>query len=153
MSPFQPENSFYRPIADDAMKTVWDMSPNSFQKEIIPHILKIQFNPNFPMPLLLVQGTGGGKSAVAQTIRGIDAGVTLIIQNTLSLASDQRSKISSSRKTSGPVESFHLDALKGEKDIMMVRDLLSNQSYNTNSSIFLYVSPDILSQEALGIIN
>ena len=44
--------------------------------------------PYTPQELLLIQGTGGDKSTVAQTVGCIDYGVTLIIVETLALAAD-----------------------------------------------------------------
>ena len=38
--------------------------------------------------LLLVQGTGAGKYAVAQTVGTVDCGVTIVIEETLALAAD-----------------------------------------------------------------
>ena len=42
--------------------------------------------------VLLVQSTGSGKSAVPQTLSVVNGGVTIVIENTLSLGSDQTSK-------------------------------------------------------------
>ena len=47
-------------ITNDAMKSVWNKSPWSFQRDVIPHILQMQCDPNLPRAVLLVQGTGGG---------------------------------------------------------------------------------------------
>ena len=43
-------------------------------------------------PILLVQSTGGGKSAVPQTCGSAVPGVTIVIENTLALCADQVSK-------------------------------------------------------------
>ena len=68
--------------------------------------------PYTPQTLLLVQGTGGGKSAVAQTVACIDCGVTLIIVEILALAADQRSKIEKSNGLYGPFLAYNWFHLK-----------------------------------------
>ena len=68
--------------------------------------------PNHPQALLLVQGTGGGKSAVVQTVGIVDCGVTLVIEETIALSADQKSKIKSASNAYGPVLAYHLDSLK-----------------------------------------
>ena len=60
MSSFINEDAFYMEITNDAMKSVWNKSPWSFQRDVIPHILQMQCDPNLPRAVLLVQGTGGG---------------------------------------------------------------------------------------------
>ena len=73
-------------ISNQAMHLVWNRSPTDFQKEAIPRLLMMRCAPYTPQALLLIQGTGGGKSAVAQTVGCVDCGVTLIIVETLALA-------------------------------------------------------------------
>ena len=75
------------------MQSVWNKIPIDFQREAIPRLLSMRCVPCNPHVLLLVQGTGGGKSAVAQTVSIVDGGVTLIIVEKLALAADQRSNI------------------------------------------------------------
>ena len=48
-----------------------------------------------PQGLLLIQPTGSGKSSVPQTASIISNGVTIIIEPTLALSSDQASKFQS----------------------------------------------------------
>ena len=55
-------------ISDQAMQLVWDRTPLEFQREAIPRLLLMRCAPHTPHALLLVQETGGGKSAVAQTV-------------------------------------------------------------------------------------
>ena len=85
----------YLDITIDAMSTALDHNPRGFQRDVIPYIIRMKpFNTPHPIhPVLLVQGTGGGKSSVYQTIGVIKQGVSLIIENMLSLSSDQLSKI------------------------------------------------------------
>ena len=42
-----------------------------------------------PQALLIVQGTGGDKSSIAQAVGYVDYGVTVVIVETLALAADQ----------------------------------------------------------------
>ena len=49
--------------------------------------------PNVQQALLLVQGAGGDKSAVAQTIGVVDCGVTLVIEELLTVATNQKTKV------------------------------------------------------------
>ena len=76
------------------------------------HLLKMGKNNNNIAPVLLVQGTGGGKSLVMQTVGVVKSGVTLTIENTLSLSSDQMSKIRKTSDKDGKIIPLHLDAIK-----------------------------------------
>ena len=79
----------------NAIRTVLDMHQHPFQLDVTRHILKMMTasSNNPKAPVLLVKGTGGENSSACKTIGMIKAGVCLIIQNTLSLSSDQKSKI------------------------------------------------------------
>ena len=79
-------------ISSNTMQEVWDCTPRNFQQVDIPRLLMMRCPPYCPEALLLVQGTGGGKLAVAQTDGCVDCGVTIIIEETLALAADQKSK-------------------------------------------------------------
>ena len=94
------------------MQAIWDRSPRSFQKEVIPRLLMMRCPPYHPEAMLLAHITGGGKSAVAQTVRCVEYGVTLIIEATSALAADQRSKVAQARTTYGPVLAYQLDSIK-----------------------------------------
>jgi len=78
-------SNVFKDITSEAMSTVWHRTPREFQSNVISHILEMRCEPNTPQATLLVQGTGGGKSAVYQAIGIVDAGVTLVIETTLSL--------------------------------------------------------------------
>jgi superfamily II DNA helicase RecQ len=85
----------YLDITKEAMNTALGHNPRGFQSDIIPHIISMNnCTTNSIQPTLLVQGTGGGKSSMYQAIGVIEGGVSLIIENTVSLSSDQLSKIS-----------------------------------------------------------
>ena len=99
-------------ISDQAMQLIWNRTPTDFQKEAIPRLLMMRCAPYTPQALLHIQGTGGGKSAVAQTVVCVDCGVTLIIVETLALAAYHRSKIISANGLYGPVLAYHLGSYK-----------------------------------------
>jgi len=52
---------------ESTMQQFFHHLPNPFQRLIIPKILQMMKKRLQPRPILLVQGTGGGKSAVPQT--------------------------------------------------------------------------------------
>ena len=103
--------------------------------------------PYDPQTLLLVQGTDGGKSAVAQTVGIVESGVTLIIVETLSLAADQRSKIVSANGIYGPVLVYQLDSLRQKHLIKQLKDKLRSIERDSNTTIFLYPSPEYLTRK------
>ena len=140
------------------MQEIWDRSPRDFQKEAIPILLMMRCLPHRPEALLLVQGTGGGKSAVAQTVGCVDCGVTVIIEATLALAADQRSKVKSAQNTYGPVLAYQLDSIKKPHLITKLQNKLNSLGRNSNITIFIYTSPECLIREPwqsvfIGLIN
>jgi superfamily II DNA helicase RecQ len=134
----------YVRITNEAMNDVFGFSPRPFQQQIIPHIIRMSnINPCHPtMPTLLVHGTGGGKSSVYQTIGVIKGNISLIIQNTLSLSSDQLSKLSPLAQHS--VVSVQLDATKSVANRNELYDYLTNSRYPPHHSIFIFASPEAL---------
>ena len=95
--------SSYSSISETAMMSVWGRCPTrGYQQNVIPHILQMM-NGNIPSEgIILMQGTGSGKSSVPQTV---------------TLGSDQRSKIASANEYScGKVLGIQLDELKCNKD-------------------------------------
>ena len=113
----------YSSIAKEAMEQVWGRTPNRFQTEIIPTILQMMTKDVLPEALLLVQPTGSGKSAVPQTTSVVTNGVSIIIEPTLALSSDQASKFdNASNEHGGLVYSYQLDLYKKDDE----RQLLAN---------------------------
>lgn len=129
------------------MTEIWDRAPRDFQREIIPRLLMMRCNPYQLEAMLLVQGTGGGKSAVAQTVGCVDCGVTIIIEETLALAADQRSKVGKARNTYGPVLTYQLDSIKKPHLQQILKNKLNSLQSNSNITIFLYTSPECLMKE------
>ena len=98
---------------------------------------------NRPQPVLIVHGTGGGKSSIYQTIGFVKGGTHLIIQNTLSLSSDQMSKVDSMHDKC--VLAFQLDSIKQSsmrKDLIQFFDNIEN--YITDFAVFLFASPEAI---------
>ena len=87
-------------ISNQANQAIWDQSPRNFQKEAIPKLIIMRFSSHHPEDLLLVQRTGFGKLVVAQTVRCVEFGVTVIIE---AIAADQRSKVDRARNMYGSV--------------------------------------------------
>ena len=132
------------PVVDNAMTTFWDCNPHEFQREAIARLLMMTCDPYHPTALLLVQSTGGGKSMVPMTVGCVTCGVTLVLENTQSLAADQVSKFKTPNTIHGPIKAFELDRYKNENDINQLCRFLLNLKYDTNASIFIYSSPEKL---------
>ena len=134
----------YLAIAQQAMQSTWNRTPRDFQNEAIPRLLMMRCIPNKPAAMLLVQGTGGGKSAVPQTVGCVTRGITLIIENTLSLSADQHSKIDKANTAYGTIKAFHLDSIRTKHNQDMVSNLLLSLPSNTDATIFIFSSPEFL---------
>ena len=76
-------------VATAVILNVWGKEPRGFQIKAISTLLEINCLSGNPSSVLLIQGTGSGKSTVPQTTRVVTCGVTLIIENTLSLVANQ----------------------------------------------------------------
>jgi superfamily II DNA helicase RecQ len=138
----------YLDITIDAMSTALHHIPRGFQRDVIPYILRMKESSPYPIhPVLLVQGTGGGKSSVYQTIGIIKQGVSLIIENTLSLSSDQLSKITLISQHIPNVHCFQLDSLKSDTARSSLATQLSKLHSKSNTTIFLFSSPETLLKE------
>ena len=92
------------------MSTFWNRNPHKFQREAIACLLMMTCDPYHPTALLLAQSTGGGKSMAPMTVGAVTCGVTLIIENTQSLAVDQVLKFNNANSHHGPIDAFQLDS-------------------------------------------
>ena len=110
-------------------------------------IVDDEVSPHRPEAMLLVQGTSGGKSAVAQTVGSVECGITLVIEATLALAADQRSKVAQARNTYGPVLAYQLDSIKKPHLITKLQNKLSGLGAHSNITLFIYSSPECLIRE------
>ena len=99
--------------------------------------------PNIPQALLLVQGTGGGKSAVAQTVGDVNFGVILVIEELLTVATDQKTKVKSASNAYGPVLAYQLDSIKNPvlvdklktKLLQMKKRVIQRYSFNRHRNV------------------
>ena len=131
-------------MVNNAMSTIWNRNPNEFQLEAIARLLLVRVKQHTPSALLLVQGTGSGKSMVSMTVGITTCGVTLIIENTQSLSADQMSKFDIANAAYGPVKAFQLDSIKDDNVAEKLAECLTSLDYDTNVSVFLYSSPEAM---------
>ena len=64
----------FKDITTGSIKTVWNRTPHQFELDVVSHVIKMRCNDYSLKACLLVQGTGGGKSAACQGIGSVDAG-------------------------------------------------------------------------------
>jgi superfamily II DNA helicase RecQ len=124
---------------------------NAFQQQIIPNILMMMKGRIQSQPTLLVQSTGGGKSAVPQTCGSTVPGVTIVIENTLALYADQVRKFDKVEAKGSHIFTIQLDQFKSRSKQQFVIDTInllfvdrSNTNQPLNSSIFIFASPERL---------
>jgi superfamily II DNA helicase RecQ len=136
----------YDDVIIDAMDKALGYTPHPFQHNIIKHIIRMKSSSSATptKPILLVQGTGGGKSSVYQCVGVIKRGVSLIIQNTLSLSSDQLSKIDKISQRLPRVYAIQLDSIKELHQQNLLIATLSSLSSTTNCTFYLFASPECL---------
>ena len=92
-------------------------------------------------PMLIVHGTGGGKSSIYQTVGFVKGGVSLIIQNTLSLSSDQLSKLDNATMRSKSIFAYQLDSIKDHTSREAFKAFVGNQCRGQQiiaTSIFMH---------------
>ena len=77
----------------------------------------------------------------------MDCGVTIIIEEKLALAADQKSKVGKARSTYGPVLAYQLDAIKKPCLTEILKNKLNKLAKTSNVTIFLYTSPESLMKE------
>ena len=109
-------NTIARGAVRDA---VGGADPYPWQVEATAHILAMM-SPKVPDSdpgiVMMVQATGGGKSAVRDAIGLVAGGVILTIVPLLSLGADQTAKLKAKRESNGlPINVFHLDEYQGSK--------------------------------------
>ena len=121
-----------------AMSNMWSKAPHLYQTNGITLLLSMYCKDIKPSSMLLIQGTGSGKSTVPQTVGVVTCGVTMILENTLSLGADQQSKLRHANQDHGPIHAFQLDSLKTKSEINSLKDLLLSLPNNTNASIFVF---------------
>ena len=84
----------------------------------------------------------------------VTRGVTLVIENTQSQAADQVSKFENANTSYGPIKAFQLDSIKDNDDIQKLCKFITELKNDTNVTIFLYSSPEILLKSSwIGMIH
>ena len=78
------------------MSDIWNLNPQLQRSKAICHLLKMMLKQAPMSPLLIFQSTGSGKSAICLIVTTIEGCICVVIQNTLTLGSDQHSKIRNS---------------------------------------------------------
>ena len=100
-----------------------------------------------PNPVLIVQPTGTGKSTVPLTVSVLDAGITIIIENTIALGIDQTSKANfiSSSSNKLEIQCYHLDSINNEEDQTKISSLILQTCHLVgNTAFILFASPETL---------
>lgn len=133
-------------IVKHAMQSFWNISnPSDIQINVTSNLLIMNMNKIPPNPILMVQPTGSGKSLIPLTFGTIAKGVVLVIENTLSLASDQCNRIKRVNQFQGhAVSSIHLNNIRTTSQKQSISKYLSEIKPTTNTTIFLYSSPDLI---------
>ena len=137
----------YASIVKDAMNSIFSRSPIRFQLDVTSHLLKMMSGAIASEPVLMVQPTGSGKSTVPLTAATIDGGITIIIENTLALGSDQCVKVNrlvSSCELKN-IQSYHLDAIVGHELIAHIANgIIRHCEVNNDTSFVIFTSPESL---------
>ena len=114
----------------------------SSQIDAITHVLQMWNNPSNhpPGPILLVQPTGGGKSATRNCIGFIAGGVVLTIVPLLSLGADQASKLAMviQQKNLPACVVYHLDEYKDYNPNAHLQNLLFQMNADPDTTVFLF---------------
>ena len=104
-----------------------------------------------PKPVLLVQSTGSGKSSIPLICAIVDGGVTIIIENTLALSSDQASKVDNQvNQNIKNVCAFQLELFKTspppppQQQQQLLTSICSKCSADLDLSIVIFLSPKTL---------
>lgn len=137
----------YNDIAAKAMSNIFNKNPCGFQNNVIPHLLKMLTSSIPKQPVLMVQPTGAGKSAVPLTVAVVDGGITVIIENTLALGTDQATKTELIAQSTNRryIKSIHLDSIKIHKQQQALSSsILHHCSKNKDTSIIIFTSPETL---------
>ncbi len=136
-------------VVIQAMSHIYGYIPRPFQLETVSRIIRMKSTSNDTSrqvrPTMLVQGTGGGKTSVYQTIGCIMRGVHLIIQNTLSLSSDQLLKAQELSKNVPNVFTVQLDSIKTSAQRRALIEAMEKfHDPKSNIIFFIFSSPEAL---------
>jgi superfamily II DNA helicase RecQ len=108
-------------------------------------------------PVLLVRPTGGGKSLGRDVYSILNAGVCLTITPLLSLGADQVEKIGLQANNSfGSIAAIHLDEIQAKHQQQAIVKAILSQPKSSNTTTFLFSSPQALVKEGsvwIGLID
>ena len=138
----------YVELVNKATKVMWDRQPKLYQSSIASHLLKMIGHIATPETILTILPTGSGKSAIPQTVSFITGGITIIIESTLALGSDQTQKIrdiETEPHSNKHIKAYQLDSFKTRQQKDSLSDaILKHCSSNSYTSIILFTSPECL---------
>ena len=137
----------YTHIVIDAIRTIIGHAPIGFQLPSITHILRMMTGELSPGPVLLVQLTRTGKSAVPLACVVIDYSVSIIIENTLALGIDQVAKAQNTCGSSqnSRIECYHLDSITAEEYQQTIVSFIVTNYFSCKVTCFvLYCSLETL---------
>ena len=139
------QSNIWEQTVELAMKKAMGFSPKPFQLRVASHLIKMK-NRSLVLPSpqasLLVQGTGGGKTCVYQTVALLKCGINLIIQNTLTLSSDQMSKVASIKERIPGTHAIQLDAIRNRTAQNDVKKALLGMKNTAHTTVFVFASPE-----------
>jgi superfamily II DNA helicase RecQ len=147
-SPPSINESFIASVAamNSTMQQYFNNKPYPFQQQVIPSILMMMKQRIQPQPILLVQSTGGGKSAVPQTCGLTVPGVTIVLENTQALGADQSGKLINVANNNNVT--FHLDPIKSTNERRYIIDTINAYIHHPIPrppvSIFIFTSPEAI---------
>ena len=98
-------------------------------------------------PVLMDQTTGSDKSTVPLTIGTVDCGITIEIENTLSLGTNQSMRVRAISNSTCHyyVRSYHLDSFESENDhIKLLSSIVNHCLSNNNTSVIIFTLPESL---------
>ena len=139
-------NDPFHVITASAMQSIWSRSPCRYQNIVIPHMLRMMTNVLPPEPLLVVQSTDSRKSTVPLTYSAVNGRITIIVENTLALGSDQVTKvILNATHSHKHVKAYQLDVFKTKTDQIGLSDaIIDHCTNNKDTSILFFSSPETL---------
>ena len=147
-SPPSINESFIASVAamNSTMQQYFNNKPYPFQQQVIPSILMMMKQRIQPQPILLVQSTGGGKSAVPQTCGLTVPGVTIVLENKQALGADQSGKLINVATNNNVT--FHLDPIKSTNERRYIIDTINAYIHHPIPrppvSIFIFTSPEAI---------
>jgi superfamily II DNA helicase RecQ len=134
------------------MASDFRLQPYDWQVQIIRHF-SIMAKSKSPASVFCVRSTGGGKSAVRDTIRQMLCGVTLTICPLLSLAAQQTELIEHRVKDhphNTGCAAYHIDEIianDNDNASKCLFDFLRSMNGDTENTVFLFSSPQAITSE------